>query len=435
MSQQIRNPRTLLLILLCCFSFNCALHDDALASDFYVLTLSNPTFPEPDLLLHLDSQFGSPVSGWSITLCHDPDGVILNDVIFASALTGLPSPPDFHDVSFFTGGFTTNCIVDNSQLVTLPPDDDHTLYLIDYSWTPSGNGYSDIEFCPTSPTGPGLDSYITSSGQSTEPFSFDTFLFNGFADPAVIYSIPRSIGSYDPQSGIGSVDLEPRISPALFGLFDVTGFSMAGSHDSSLLQVEDFMLLDDLAGIFGGSGPDLVFIDFPADGWSVEAIFGPTGMETVNFPGGISPFRITYSTVPGAIAAGSCAGSWLRFSNIFGDNDVNYLNFGSTSATLFDELAVLLPVSPTFQRGDCNGDSSRNLADAIFNLSVLFSGGGPAPCDDACDHNDDGSIDISDAVFMLTFLFSGGTPFPPPDQICGEDPTADALSCANNTCP
>jgi hypothetical protein len=100
-----------------------------------------------------------------------------------------------------------------------------------------------------------------------------------------------------------------------------------------------------------------------------------------------------------------------------------------------DDLVVLLPTMPSFLRGDCNSDNSRNLADAIFNLAVLFSGGGPITCSDACDHNDDGSIDISDPVYLLAYLFSGGPDHPEPNLVCGSDPTGDALDCASNTCP
>ncbi|MGE4619987.1 MAG: hypothetical protein AAEJ04_09300 [Planctomycetota bacterium] len=81
-------------------------------------------------------------------------------------------------------------------------------------------------------------------------------------------------------------------------------------------------------------------------------------------------------------------------------------------------------------RGDCNTDASINLADAIFLLANLFSGGTPSSCLDGCDSNDDGSLNIADAIHFLAFLFSGGSPPTAPGPLaCGPDPTDDPLDC------
>jgi len=74
---------------------------------------------------------------------------------------------------------------------------------------------------------------------------------------------------------------------------------------------------------------------------------------------------------------------------------------------------------PDFLRGDCNTDGSANVADAIFLLTNLFSGGAVSTC-----------VDIADAIFFLSFLFNGGAPPAPPGvNFCGADPTADSLGC------
>ncbi len=94
--------------------------------------------------------------------------------------------------------------------------------------------------------------------------------------------------------------------------------------------------------------------------------------------------------------------------------------------------------SPTFERGDCNGDGGFNIADAIALLSFLFTPGGPPPsCSDSCDANDDGALDIGDAIEILNVLFGGSAVLPPPFAGCGEDPTIDGLGCAISTgaCP
>ena len=89
-----------------------------------------------------------------------------------------------------------------------------------------------------------------------------------------------------------------------------------------------------------------------------------------------------------------------------------------------------------FIRGECNGDDSISIADAIFLLGFLFNSG-PAPtCQDACDINDDSGIDIGDGVYLLAYLFSGAAAPPAPFPDCGIDPTADALECdAFAACP
>jgi hypothetical protein len=94
-------------------------------------------------------------------------------------------------------------------------------------------------------------------------------------------------------------------------------------------------------------------------------------------------------------------------------------------------FSFTVATAPIFRRGDCNGDASINIADAIGALAYLF--GAPAltpPCLDACDAGDDGALDIADAVHILSALFSGGPPPPAPGYACGPDPTTDSLGCA-----
>ncbi|MEM7166706.1 MAG: hypothetical protein AAF581_14660 [Planctomycetota bacterium] len=92
---------------------------------------------------------------------------------------------------------------------------------------------------------------------------------------------------------------------------------------------------------------------------------------------------------------------------------------------------------PTFLRGDCNDDASRNIADAVRVLDALFGNSGAPPCADACDSNDDGAFNIADAIAILGALFMpGGNPIPAPANACGVDPTVDTFSCISSTnCP
>jgi len=82
-----------------------------------------------------------------------------------------------------------------------------------------------------------------------------------------------------------------------------------------------------------------------------------------------------------------------------------------------------------FVRSDADGDGSTDLSDAVFTLSALFLGGEGPGCASSADANDDGELDLADPVFTLQYLFLAGTPPAGPFPGCGEDPTADALTC------
>ncbi len=85
-----------------------------------------------------------------------------------------------------------------------------------------------------------------------------------------------------------------------------------------------------------------------------------------------------------------------------------------------------------FVRSDVNVDGAVDISDAIFSLEYLFTEGGTEPtCLAAGDSNDDGTMDISDPMYTLLYLFVGDSEPPAPFPNCGEDPTADFLSCTS----
>ncbi|MGE4619881.1 MAG: hypothetical protein AAEJ04_08765 [Planctomycetota bacterium] len=86
---------------------------------------------------------------------------------------------------------------------------------------------------------------------------------------------------------------------------------------------------------------------------------------------------------------------------------------------------------PIFVRGDCNSDTTVNLADVIFGLTYLFAGGVPPQCMKSCDTDDSGNVNLADEIFFLNTLFvPGSPPMPPPVGSAGPDPTPDALPCS-----
>lgn len=112
--------------------------------------------------------------------------------------------------------------------------------------------------------------------------------------------------------------------------------------------------------------------------------------------------------------------------------------WGSTDAGTGTLSLSFAAPGQQFRRGDCNASGSApDISDAVRLLEILFTGQGPAVCDDACDGNDDGAMNIADAVYGLAYLFSGGLPPPAPGPTaCGTDPTLDMLGCASPAgCP
>ncbi len=89
-------------------------------------------------------------------------------------------------------------------------------------------------------------------------------------------------------------------------------------------------------------------------------------------------------------------------------------------------------MSQDFKRGDANGDGCTDVLDCIFLFSFLNLAGSQPPCLDAADVDDDGQIGLADALTVAEFILFPGTPPPPPPgpDVCGPDPTADALGCA-----
>jgi hypothetical protein len=83
-------------------------------------------------------------------------------------------------------------------------------------------------------------------------------------------------------------------------------------------------------------------------------------------------------------------------------------------------------MEPVFKRGDCDGNGTEAITDAIFGLNWLFQGGTAPGCQDACDADDNGDPNLTDMVLLLNHLFrSGDPPAPPGPDACGIDPTGD----------
>ncbi|MFN0057675.1 MAG: proprotein convertase P-domain-containing protein [Planctomycetota bacterium] len=163
-----------------------------------------------------------------------------------------------------------------------------------------------------------------------------------------------------------------------------------------------------------------------------EAAGGSAGVVWTDDGAGGDPSAyatgIYYDTAPGF---GKVLSQSFEFGGIDGDHTQIALGY----------LAALLPeiygAIPRFRRGDANGDSAFNLADAVFALSALFSSGATPTCGDAADANDDGALDLADVIHTLNALYLGGPLPPSPGPFtCGFDSLPDLLSCSSHPlCP
>ncbi len=92
-----------------------------------------------------------------------------------------------------------------------------------------------------------------------------------------------------------------------------------------------------------------------------------------------------------------------------------------------DECATPLTAA-SFIRGDCNGDQSVALSDAVDLLGWLFAAQGTPLCAAAGDATGDGSVQLVDVIYLLQYLFAGGAAPPPPFPACGSD-ISSSLDC------
>ncbi|MEE2889446.1 MAG: carboxypeptidase regulatory-like domain-containing protein [Planctomycetota bacterium] len=216
------------------------------------------------------------------------------------------------------------------------------------------------------------------------------------------------------------------------------GFSMGVGNDANLLTASLVTEAPALANLNGGAGPVFHEISYFADGFTSAVVSDFLLQETISFASVTPVLVVTYQ--PGTLDPNQPpGGDLLYFTDSLGTPPVQNLvasSGGQAYAPSFVNASTIIFDNPSFTRGDSNNDGGVDIGDPIFSLGILFDGGGPAACDDACDANDDGNHDIADPVRILSFLFSGAAPMPEPTHpVCGSDPTVDSLECDASICP
>lgn len=250
--------------------------------------------------------------------------------------------------------------------------------------------------------------------------------------PPFLFQIPALV--------IGSQgEAEFQIHQVSGAAIDCGAFAVGVRNDPVLLtpnQVTGSTILTDLDG---GAGPEFFEISLFPDGWTAAVVFDFLLIDTLQFPQVTTVLTTMYTNL-GIDPATLPSGDVLTFADDLGSPGVTNLVSSAGGQGYSPAFAaapeIIFNDSPSFSRGDCNGDGLIDIGDPIFTLGFLFNSVGSIPCDSSCDANDDALLDIADPVRVLSFLFSGALPLPQPTYpICAEDPTPDLLECATDICP
>ena len=83
---------------------------------------------------------------------------------------------------------------------------------------------------------------------------------------------------------------------------------------------------------------------------------------------------------------------------------------GQEQWSYFSPAEQTIVYQPTdYVCGDANGDEAVNVADAVFIVNYIFTGGSPAPDPlEAADVDCESNVNISDSVYIINYIFAGG---------------------------
>ena len=408
----------------------------------------------------VSSTHDSPIEGFSLGLQYPiPDliltGADFTDTDVSALLSG--NQPDFAGIQIDSsnGTMTAGVIFGYGSLGQAPPALDEspaipqTLMRLTFSVSNESlpgtlplqlvNGLGD----------PGVDNLLSSGGFSVIPTLNDgSFTVNN----QHILSFNSMLAA--PGGSLTAVVNYEHVDP-------IQGYQIAISYDNTLLtHIEP----SDDFGYYSGLTSDAVFPGGPGAFNGIE-LFYPA-MSPNAAPGvGLATFAAIFDFLPPfsgqvlpagtnqsllqldfAVSPTATLGSTTTISlddsyslpscptadpNCVPGPAINYIIYNGLSISPIKIDGVVEIVNnPGFRRGNTNGDSGVDLADALFVVNYLFSGGQQPGCMDSADINDDGSLDISDTIYLLNYLFvSGPSPAAPGPQNCGPDSTDDALDC------
>ncbi|MGE4619707.1 MAG: hypothetical protein AAEJ04_07865 [Planctomycetota bacterium] len=423
---------------------------------------------DTDVSIFVQATHDSGIEGFAVGIQYDPNILDLTQVDFqntsiANLLAG--SDPDFAGTTNdpTTGVLLVGVIFGYGDLATPPatlpasPTDQNSLLRMNFDVNASTlPGVTLIELIDGMGNPP-VDNILSSGGFSVIPELVDGSLTINNLHRFHFGTISASPG------GIVTATLRYDHQES------IQGFQVALSYDNTILDLlvpasgDDWysgLTMDAL--LPGGAGaPGGIELFYPALDPAVEpgvglatfaAIFDflpPFGGQVLPAGNEQSLLRLEFQSPADPLLLGTTTeivldDSYLLPScppadpNCIAGPALNYVIFDGLSISPILENGIVEFVDqPGFRRGNTNSDSNIDLADSLFVMNWLFSGG-PAPsCLDAADANDDGGVDISDTIYLLNYLFvNGPPPGAPGPTTCGLDPSADSLDCIlANGCP
>ncbi|OUU21439.1 MAG: hypothetical protein CBC13_08940 [Planctomycetia bacterium TMED53] len=375
--------------------------------------------------VHLDNMQTVGIQGWSLGVCNDPASLIPSASSLGSDATTIKNGdmPDFETMILASEAVTQGVVICFTGCATLGEVTDFELLQIDYDVLGEVGSTTDLQFC--SYGSPLVTTVMVINGESVAPSAQNSTI--DILSPNFL-----TIGS-----GFGIVGQEASTPVSVSTERPIDGLSIAAGYDVSLLTF--------LGATASGTAIDADFVEVSQTsepgtlGVGLVMSFSLTNEIPVGDDQEIMLLNFSVANDLGGQPAPLTTS--ISFIPSSGQPPItNRIVDGSYSETpnLVDGSIELVDFNP-FVRGDCNRDSSVDIADGIAILAYLFQsqpvGGSSGPCLDACDVDDSAGggnpgIGIGDAVYVFTYQFAGGSPPPAPFPSLGIDPTTgDGIGC------
>lgn len=213
---------------------------------------------------------------------------------------------------------------------------------------------------------------------------------------------------------------------------DVAGYTIVLGYESEYIEVVDVNIEDTLAEAVGAEF--VSFTDHTDEGYVVLGVLldllPPYEGQTIP---AIAEFDLVFANFICNIkpAAADVDSTLLTFEDGLGTPplyNMFVIGIDSVPPMLVSGAVEIIPSAP-FVRGDANFDMRVDIADAVTILNYVNGFIGEPPCLSALDVNDDSVLDAADAIYELSYLFSFGPVIPAPFPTIGLDPTPDEIPC------
>ncbi len=387
-------------------------------------------------LVTLADQAPRGVTAWTVAVRHNRRHLVLEDVTLQATAADGRRDDGFAGLEMVddgtSAGFVSRVILSADGGATLPPLGAFALARARY--------HGVLNFVPETRAKIFFDDRLSASGTVSAANSLSAQGIQYLPDEGrllVELKAPDFFLEFDPYTAAvlpgreieADCILTTANNPASSG---VNAWSIAVNHDSSVLDLVNVTTAGTVLDSFEGSNIfRLTEIVDNETGTGFISIAILNLGSPISLPPNGQAFiaRARYRVKPGIEIdrlTDVLFRDGLRGSGVPIENQVNYVGGAERPKT----TGLFLRVgSPSFVRGDSNGDRRINLSDVIFIINFLFRAGDPIRCADAGDVNDDGGINLTDPIFFLDYLFRSGPKPPPPHPSLEEDPTDDSLDC------